>query len=50
MPLRVVFEAPTVAELSAEIERLLVTKLQAMSEKEVLRILGFEAANRPELV
>jgi len=39
MPLRVVFEAPTVAELSAEIERLLVTKLQAMSEKEVLRIL-----------
>ena len=39
MPLRVVFEAPTVAELSAEIKRLLVTKLQAMSEKEVLRIL-----------
>jgi len=40
MPLRVIFEAPTVAELSAEIERLLVTKLEAMSEKEVLRILG----------
>jgi amino acid adenylation domain-containing protein len=39
MPLRIVFEAPTVAELSAEIERLLVTKLEAMSEKEVLRIL-----------
>ena len=39
MPLRAVFEAPTVAELSAEIERLLVTKLEAMSEKEVLRIL-----------
>ena len=39
MPLRVVFEAPTVAELSAEIERLLITKLEAMSEKEVLRIL-----------
>jgi len=39
MPLRAVFEAPTVAELAAEIERLLVTKLEAMSEKEVLRIL-----------
>jgi amino acid adenylation domain-containing protein len=39
MPLRVVFEAPTVAELSAEIERVLVIKLEVMSEKDVLRIL-----------
>ena len=39
MPLRVVFEAPSVAELSAEIERLLVAKLEAMSEKEAQRIL-----------
>jgi amino acid adenylation domain-containing protein len=46
MPLRVVFEAPTVAELSAEIERLLVTKLQAMSEKEVLRIL--DSTHQPQ--
>jgi amino acid adenylation domain-containing protein len=35
MPLRVVFEAPTVSELSAEIERLLVVKLEAMSENGV---------------
>jgi amino acid adenylation domain-containing protein len=46
MPLRVVFEAATVAELSAEIERLLVTKLQAMSEKEVLRIL--DSTHQPQ--
>jgi len=39
MPLRVVFEAPTVAELSAEIERLLIAKLEAMSEKEAQCIL-----------
>jgi amino acid adenylation domain-containing protein len=47
MPLRVIFEAPTVAELSAEIERLLVTKLEAMSEKEVLRILDSTRQNGP---
>jgi amino acid adenylation domain-containing protein len=39
VPLRVLFESPTVAELSAEIERLLVAKLQAMSESEVQRLL-----------
>jgi amino acid adenylation domain-containing protein len=47
MPLRVIFEAPTVAELSAEIERLLVTKLEAMSEKEVLRILDSTRQTQP---
>jgi acyl carrier protein len=47
MPLRVIFEAPTVAELSAEIERLLVTKLEAMSEKEVLRILDSTGQTGP---
>ena len=39
MPLRVVFEAPSVSELSSEIDRLLVAKLQATSEKEVQRLL-----------
>jgi amino acid adenylation domain-containing protein len=39
VPLRMLFESPTVAELSAEIERLLVAKLQAMSESEVQRLL-----------
>jgi amino acid adenylation domain-containing protein len=48
MPLRVVFEAPTVAELSAEIERLLVTKLEAMSEKEVLRVLDSTRQTEPQ--
>jgi acyl carrier protein len=47
MPLRVIFEAPTVAELSAEIERLLVTKLEAMSEKDVLRILDSTRQTQP---
>jgi amino acid adenylation domain-containing protein len=48
MPLRVVFEAPTVAELSTEIERLLVTKLEAMSEKEVLRVLDSTRQTEPQ--
>ena len=40
LSLRTVFEAPSVAELSAEIERLLCEKLEAMSEEEVQRNLG----------
>ena len=40
LSLRTVFEAPSVAELSAEIERLLCAKLDAMSEEEVQRTLG----------
>ena len=39
LPLRSIFRAPTVAELSAEIERLLVEKLQALSEDEAARML-----------
>jgi len=40
LSLRTVFEAPSVVELSAEIERLLCAKLEAMSEEEVQRTLG----------
>jgi len=40
LSLRTVFEAPSVAELSAEIERLLCAKLDSMSEEEVQRTLG----------
>ena len=47
MPLRVVFEAPSVAELSSEIDRLLVAKLQTMSEKEVQRLLDSTPQSHP---
>ncbi len=40
LSLRTVFESPSVAELSAEIERLLCAKLEAMSEEEVQRSLS----------
>jgi amino acid adenylation domain-containing protein len=48
MPLRVVFEAPTVGELAAEIERLLVIKLEVMSEKDALRILDSTRQTEPQ--
>jgi amino acid adenylation domain-containing protein len=47
LSLRTVFEAPSVAELSAEIERLLCAKLEAMSEEEVQRTLGLAEKARP---
>jgi amino acid adenylation domain-containing protein len=40
LSLRTLFEAPTVAELSSEIERLLMIKLEAMSEEEAQRMLS----------
>jgi len=43
LSLRCLFEAPTVAELSAEIENLLVAKLEAMSEEDAQRMLGTNA-------
>lgn len=39
LTLRSLFDAPTVASLAAEVERLLVAKLEAMSEDEVQRLL-----------
>jgi len=39
LALRTIFETPTVAGLSAEIERLLLEKLQAMSEDEAVGML-----------
>ena len=41
--LRDVFEAPTVAQLSLEIERLLLARLEAMSEVEAQQLLGMTA-------
>ena len=40
LPLRVLFEAPTVAEVAAEIEVLLIGKLDAMSEQEAHQLLA----------
>jgi acyl carrier protein len=40
MSLRTLFEAPTVRELSAEIEELIIAKVEAMSDDEVHRLLG----------
>jgi amino acid adenylation domain-containing protein len=47
MPLRVVFEAPSVAELSSEIDRLVIAKVEAMSEKEVQRLLDSTPQSHP---
>jgi amino acid adenylation domain-containing protein len=45
LPLYRLFEAPTVTELSAEIDRLLVAKISAMSEEEAERMLGTDKAS-----
>ena len=39
LPLRTIFEAPTLRQLSAEIERLIIAKLEMMSEDEAQRLL-----------
>jgi len=39
LPLRTLFEMPTVRQLAAEIERLIVARVEAMSEDEVLGLL-----------
>jgi hypothetical protein len=38
IPLRSVFESPTVGRLSAEIERLMTLRVDAMSEEEAERL------------
>ena len=45
--LRSLFDAPTVAKLSAEVERLLVEKLEAMTEDEAQRLLTAPAGAVP---
>jgi amino acid adenylation domain-containing protein/FkbM family methyltransferase len=40
LTLRKLFEAPTVRELSAEIEQLIIAKIEEMSEEEAQRLLG----------
>ncbi len=44
LPLRLIFESPSVAQLAAEIERLLRAKLETMSEAEVQDILNRTAS------
>ncbi|MGA7928369.1 MAG: non-ribosomal peptide synthetase [Candidatus Sulfotelmatobacter sp.] len=48
LPLYRLFEAPTVAELSSEIDRLLLAKAAAMSQEEAERMLGTDAASGTE--
>jgi amino acid adenylation domain-containing protein len=47
LSLRTVFEAPSVAEVSTEIDRLLCAKLEAMSEEEVQRSLNVAEKAQP---
>jgi amino acid adenylation domain-containing protein len=51
VPLRSVFENPTVAEMAVEVERLMVADIEAMSDDELLEagaLMGFEAAPHDE--
>lgn len=47
LPLRSLFEAPTIRLLAAEIEQRIIARLESMSEEEVLRLLGENATPGP---
>ena len=40
LSLRILFEAPTIRQLSAEVERLILAKVEAMSDEEIQHLLG----------
>jgi acyl carrier protein len=40
LPLQTLFDAPSVAALAAEVERLILARLEAMSDDEIQRLLG----------
>jgi acyl carrier protein len=44
VPLLKLFDHPTVADLSAEVERLMVTRLEAMTEEEAERLLALHTS------
>jgi hypothetical protein len=46
----VLFDSPTIAELSSHIERLIVARLQTMSEDEVQRLLGSQTRPAQEAI
>jgi len=48
LPLRALFKTPTIAALSAQIEELLVARVEAMSEDEAQRILGGQSQSFAE--
>jgi amino acid adenylation domain-containing protein len=48
LSLRVLFDSPTIAELSGHIEQLIVARLEGMSEDEAERILGAQADSAKE--
>ena len=45
LPLRSLFEAPTIRLLAAEVEQRIIARLESMSEEEVLRLLGENATS-----
>lgn len=52
VPLRSVFDNPTVAEMAVEVERLMVADIEAMSDDELLQagaLLGFDGTHDEEL-
>ena len=40
LPLRTLFDAPTIRQLANEVERLVIARLERMSDEEVLQLLN----------